>query len=132
MESERRCPPSTFTLGRDAQREPTRQRPASKMSQRPLVAANARTLPPIPSPTHYPQQPANADKREPSNASEASAATPLPTLPCASRDARRTATATVLALANANATAIATTTATDLATATSTATDTTTVTTRER
>ncbi len=58
------------------QRDPTRQQPASTMSQRLRAAANAPTLPPIPLPTHYPQHPANADKREPNNASKASATAP--------------------------------------------------------
>jgi hypothetical protein len=53
----------------------------------PLVAANAPISQPIPSPMHYHQQPANADKRKPSDASEASAAAPFPTLPRASRNA---------------------------------------------
>jgi hypothetical protein len=79
---------------------------------------------------HYPQHPINADERKPSNVSEASAAAPLPTSPCASHDARQTATATAtalaLALTNANANAIAITTAADLTTATTTTTDTTT------
>ena len=39
------------------------------------------TLPPIPPPTHYPQHLANADEREPSDASEACAAAPPPTSP---------------------------------------------------
>jgi hypothetical protein len=52
-------PPSSWPPS--MQREPTCQRPTSTMSQCSLIAANTPTLPPIPSPMHYPQHPANPD-----------------------------------------------------------------------
>ncbi len=49
--------------------------------QHPNIAAHSPATPP----THYPQHPANVDEREPSNASEASAAAP-PTSPWAASE----------------------------------------------